>query len=76
MIFDGGGGVCRLSQLDAWTGNLGDIMQITGKSMPLMVLMHAAFTSAEAEGGMTRTLKIHQIEPEFLSGMFTVEGGA
>jgi adenine-specific DNA-methyltransferase len=34
----------------------------------------AVFTSTEAEGGMTKTLKIRQIEPEFLSRMFAVEG--
>ena len=51
-------------------------MQITGKSMLLMGLIRPAFTSAEAEGGMTKTLKICQIEPEFLSRMFAVEGGS
>ena len=30
-------------------------------------------TSLEAEGGVTKTLKIRQIEPEFLSRMFSVE---
>jgi adenine-specific DNA-methyltransferase len=34
----------------------------------------AVFTSTEAEGGITKTLKIRQIEPEFLSRMFDVEG--
>lgn len=34
----------------------------------------AVFTSTEAEGGITKTLKIRQIEPEFLSCMFSVEG--
>jgi adenine-specific DNA-methyltransferase len=34
----------------------------------------AVFTSTEAEGGITKTLKIRQIEPEFLSRMFAVEG--
>jgi len=34
----------------------------------------AVFTSTEAEGGVTKTLKIRQIEPEFLSRMFAVEG--
>lgn len=34
----------------------------------------AVFTSTEAEGGITKTLKIRQIEPEFLSRMFTAEG--
>jgi adenine-specific DNA-methyltransferase len=33
----------------------------------------AVFTSTEAEGGITKTLKIRQIEPEFLSRMFSVE---
>jgi adenine-specific DNA-methyltransferase len=33
----------------------------------------AVFTSTEAEGGLTKTLKIRQIEPEFLSRMFAVE---
>ena len=33
----------------------------------------AVFTSTEAEGGVTKTLKIRQIEPEFLSRMFAVE---
>jgi len=33
----------------------------------------AVFTSTEAEGGITKTLKIRQIEPEFLSRMFDVE---
>jgi adenine-specific DNA-methyltransferase len=33
----------------------------------------AVFTSTEAEGGITKTLKIRQIEPEFLSRMFAVE---
>jgi len=33
----------------------------------------AVFTSTEVEGGMTKTLKIRQIEPEFLSRMFAVE---
>jgi len=32
------------------------------------------FTSLEAEGGITKTLKIRQIEPEFLSRMFAGEG--
>ena len=34
----------------------------------------AVFTSTEAEGGITKTLKLRQIEPEFLSRMFAVEG--
>lgn len=34
----------------------------------------AVFTSTEAEGGITKTLKIRQIEPEFLSRMFNTEG--
>ncbi len=34
----------------------------------------AVFTSTEAEGGITKTLKIQQIEPEFLRRMFSVEG--
>ena len=34
----------------------------------------AVFTTTEAEGGITKKLKIQQIEPEFLSRMFTVEG--
>ena len=34
----------------------------------------AVFTSTEAEGNITKTLKIRQIEPEFLSRMFDVEG--
>jgi adenine-specific DNA-methyltransferase len=33
----------------------------------------AVFTSTEAEGSITKTLKIRQIEPEFLSRMFSVE---
>lgn len=33
----------------------------------------AVFTSTEAEGGVTKTLKIRQIEPEFLSKMFATE---
>ena len=33
----------------------------------------AVFTSTEAEGGITKTLKIRQIEPEFLSHMFATE---
>jgi adenine-specific DNA-methyltransferase len=33
----------------------------------------AVFTSLENEGGITKTLKIRQIEPEFLSRMFAVE---
>ena len=33
----------------------------------------AVFTSLETEGGITRTLKIRQIEPEFLSRMFAME---
>jgi len=33
----------------------------------------AVFTSLETEGGITKTLKIRQIEPEFLSRMFAVE---
>jgi adenine-specific DNA-methyltransferase len=35
--------------------------------------MPAVFTSTEAEGGLTKTLKIRQIEPEFLSRMFATE---
>lgn len=35
----------------------------------------AVFTSTEAEGGITKTLKIRQIEPEFLSRMFAGEEG-
>lgn len=34
----------------------------------------AVFTSTEAEGNITKTLKIRQIEPEFLNRMFAVEG--
>jgi adenine-specific DNA-methyltransferase len=34
----------------------------------------AVFTSTEAEGGITKTLKIRQIESEFLSRMFAVDG--
>ena len=34
----------------------------------------ALFTSTEAEGGITKKLNIRQIEPEFLSRMFSVEG--
>ena len=34
----------------------------------------AVFTSLETEGGITKTLKIRQIEPEFLNRMFAVEG--
>jgi adenine-specific DNA-methyltransferase len=34
----------------------------------------AVFTSLESEGGVTKNLKIRQIEPEFLSRMFSVEG--
>jgi adenine-specific DNA-methyltransferase len=33
----------------------------------------AVFTSTEAEGGITKSLKIRQIEPEFLSRMFNVD---
>jgi adenine-specific DNA-methyltransferase len=33
----------------------------------------AVFTSLENEGGITKTLKIRQIEPEFLSRMFAAE---
>ena len=33
----------------------------------------AVFTSLETEGGVTKTLKIRQIEPEFLSRMFSAE---
>ena len=33
----------------------------------------AVFTSTEAEGGITKTLKIRQIEPEFMSRMFNTE---
>jgi len=33
----------------------------------------AVFTSTEAEGGITKTLKIRQIEPEFMSRMFSAE---
>jgi adenine-specific DNA-methyltransferase len=34
----------------------------------------AVLTTTEEEGGITRKLKLHQIEPEFLSRMFDVEG--
>ncbi|CAA9892108.1 Type III restriction-modification system methylation subunit [Candidatus Methylobacter favarea] len=34
----------------------------------------AVFTSLETEGGIEKKLKIRQIEPEFLSRMFAVEG--
>ncbi|MEI7707091.1 MAG: hypothetical protein WCI90_02395 [Chlorobium sp.] len=34
----------------------------------------ALFTSTEEEGGITKKLNIRQIEPEFLSRMFSVEG--
>jgi len=34
----------------------------------------AVFTTTEAEGGITKTLKIRQIEAEFLSRMFAVDG--
>jgi adenine-specific DNA-methyltransferase len=34
----------------------------------------AVLTTTDAEGGITRTLKLRQIEPEFLSRMFDVEG--
>ncbi|KAA6232515.1 site-specific DNA-methyltransferase [Chlorobium phaeovibrioides] len=33
----------------------------------------AVFTTTEAEGSITKTLKLRQIEPEFLSRMFSVE---
>lgn len=33
----------------------------------------AIFTSTEAEGGITKTLKIRQIESEFLSRMFAMD---
>lgn len=33
----------------------------------------AVFTSTEVEGGITKSLKIRQIEPEFLSRMFSME---
>lgn len=33
----------------------------------------STFTATEAEGGVTRTLKIRPIEPEFLERMFSVE---
>ena len=33
----------------------------------------AVFTSTEAEGGVTKTLKIRQIEPEFMNRMFSME---
>lgn len=33
----------------------------------------AVFTSTEAEGGVTKTLKIRQIEPEFMSRMFNTK---
>ncbi len=33
----------------------------------------AVFTTTEAEGSITKKLKIRQIEPEFLSRMFSVE---
>ena len=33
----------------------------------------AVFTSLETDGGLTKTLKIRQIEPEFLNRMFAVE---
>ena len=33
----------------------------------------AVFTGTEAEGGITKTLKIRQIEPEFMSRMFSTE---
>lgn len=33
----------------------------------------AVFTTTEDEGGITKTLKIRQIEPEFLQRMFSVE---
>lgn len=33
----------------------------------------AVFTSTEAEGGITKTLKIRQIEPEFMARMFSTE---
>jgi adenine-specific DNA-methyltransferase len=34
----------------------------------------AVFTTTEAEGAITRTLKTRQIEPEFMSRMFAAEG--
>ena len=34
----------------------------------------AVFTATDAEGGITKSLKLRQIEPEFLSRMFSVEG--
>ena len=33
----------------------------------------SVFTSTDAEGGITKTLKLRQIEPEFLSRMFSTE---
>ena len=33
----------------------------------------SVLTMTEEEGGITRTLKLRQIEPEFLSRMFDVE---
>ena len=34
----------------------------------------AVFATTEAEGGITKTMKLRQIEPEFLSRMFSMEG--
>lgn len=36
----------------------------------------AVFTTTKAEGGITKTLKIRQIEAEFLSRMFAVDGAS
>ena len=33
----------------------------------------SVFSSTEAEGGVTKTLKIRQIEPEFMTRMFNME---
>ncbi len=34
----------------------------------------SVFSTTEAEGGLTKTLKIRQIEPEFMTRMFNMEG--
>lgn len=43
------------------------------KASALQISIPAVFTSLETEGGITKTMKIRQIEPEFLSRMFAME---
>jgi len=65
--YDDLGKLCDTLGIDPRTSEY-DVVYINGDhNIP------STFTTTEAEGGVTRTLKIRQIEPEFFECMFSVE---